>query len=213
MTSLILQLLFFFQDSSHFEVIELLRVAKRPLTLRLRRVARERLLSRRAEMRALTRPPGVAAAAPTTSAAAPSGFVGNIAQDLATAASSGNSHSERRHSSPRIPVSSYPSRPPSPPPGRELRRQDSGHLSVPASYDGGAAGTPNAHGGDATAAACQANAFAATPIVSGSRTGAVASDATREQATEVSTGNWEAVEWAESCLLTVREVPGCSRRR
>lgn len=158
-------------------------------------------------MRALTRPHGVAAAAPSTSVAAPSGFVGNIAPDLTTAESSGNSHSERQHSSPRITVSSSPSPPPSPPPGRELRRQDSGHLLVPVSYDGSAAGTPNAHGGDgaATASACQANAFAATPIVSG-RTGAVTSDATREQATEVSTGNWEAVEWAESCLLTVKGV-------
>ncbi|CAM9890094.1 unnamed protein product, partial [Scytosiphon promiscuus] len=45
--------------SSHFEVIELLRVANRPLTLRLRRVGRERLLRRRSEMRALTRPHGV----------------------------------------------------------------------------------------------------------------------------------------------------------
>ncbi|CAN0250631.1 unnamed protein product, partial [Ectocarpus sp. 12 AP-2014] len=47
------------KNSSHFEVIELLRVANRPLTLRLRRVGRERLLRRRAEMRALTRPHGV----------------------------------------------------------------------------------------------------------------------------------------------------------
>ena len=194
-------------------MIELLRVAKRPLTLRLRRVARERLVSRRAEMRALTRSHGVIATG---------GAVGGaMTADQVTAALAGSSLTENRDSSPGISASI-----PLPSPAlRELSRKDSAPLGHPRqvsdTHDAEAARIQRADGGKGGTRAAVvgmssgAVTAAAAPVViaPGGLTGSgtcsvVVSRTTRDQAAPASvagfsTGNWEAVEWAESRLLKV----------
>lgn len=257
------------QDSSHFEVIELLRKADRPLTLRLRRVGGERLLRRRAEMRALTQPQGVLATgrAELESRNSPNrAGVGAGPRDGEGNATGGSSFRAGKSSAnvqiPRLPAS--------PLPVRVLRRQDSlpvgfglqedspgscqggkdgANTSIGEASDGaeeadGARGRPEtpftfpeAENGDGLSPE-QGSASGVTPAASsavptetapplapehvvwkwkpggdaevgldgggvarGHLSGGMASAAAGM------TANWEAVEWAESCLLAVSE--GC----
>lgn len=266
------------QESSHFEVIELLRVANRPLTLRLRRVGRERLLRRRAEMRALTRPQGVVG----NNIVGGGGGVISTQQAVAVAVAAAAAAS--RCPPPRsLPPPPRPP-PPVPPaaPPRKLLRQDSFPLGDPRRGDGGAragsavssadhdnkrdadtysdSDTDDSGGlgavgenGDGVAgsalsdapsasaagearervagvrgskealsmtpvgtttagAAAEAAVIARSSAVGGGGTGQGVGGGTREQTASAAAaaglaGNWEAVEWAESCLLTVSAAP------
>lgn len=105
-------------------MIELLRVANRPLTLCLRRVGRERLLRRRAEMRALTRPQGVVG---NSTRAGPAGAIAPP-QTAAAAVGGGALVNSQARGTPPTALPPPPPPPPSgppPPPRRRLQRQDS----------------------------------------------------------------------------------------
>lgn len=228
-------------------MIELLRVANRPLTLRLRRVGRERLLRRRAEMRALTHPQGVflgssggTASSTATSTVGQAGgggtYPGVTAVGPAAGEGAGASHLQTRCAPPeslplppRPPLPPLP--PPPPPPIRELRRQDSFPLGRPRAMDAAGDGdggnaseaveVSSAVGADIAGAGEVADAEGASAVpgeasvAARGGAGAVVESGAREQVVAAAVvaaagvggmGNWEAVEWAESCLLTVRAV-------
>lgn len=265
------------QDSSHFEVIELLGGANRPLTLRLRRVGRERLLRRRAEMRALTRPQGVVgnssrgrqtgASAPV--AGAEPNRTGPIISPSTTTTTTPDVTPTPSHARghppaclPPPPPSLPPTAPlPSPPPRQGLIRQDgdalsdqpgrsgsgandgtadvaggssygsslaapddgestngAGDVKVRAgacSGGGGETGSPSAPVGTATAGAAAAASVAQARAIGSASGGSAREQVAAAAAAAGLAGNWEAVEWAESCLLTVRrrDVSFCYAER
>lgn len=231
--------LFSTQDSSHFEVIELLRVANRPLTLRLRRVGRERLLCRRAEMRALTRPHGLLGAFGGSgggNATGPNGGrVPSVPPPLpptppttTTLVSGAGGASLGSPLAPPPPPPPLPP-PPPPPPVRQLRRQDSFPLGDPRrgadsngsidsvaggdAEEGGVAGGVGQRGGEfghgtVLSVGTAESAATTAAMTARGRGGGAGGDHAREQAAVAAAaagmvGNWEAVEWAESCLITV----------
>lgn len=127
-------------------------MANRPLTLRLRRVGRERLLRRRAEMRALTRPQGVvgnpvpatgeaikttagtATAATGSNGRTPSGLPMPATATITTTSATGGVlvAGQVRGVPPRsLPPPPPPPPLPSPPPRRRLERQDGFPLGDP----------------------------------------------------------------------------------
>lgn len=239
-------------------MIELLRIADRPLTLRLRRVARQRLSRRRAEMRALTRPQGILATGTAgvgvRGLANAFGGTGVVGPGDATSFHPSSINSSAHPLPGSLPTSVPFSGVPSSPPPRILRRQDAFMISEPDSPQNDAEGNVSSNGdggdgGDARAAGRtpsistegekEVQAAVATAPVGTATAGAAAEDAiakceasgggggggginvgvgvgatsggvggTREQISMSSSaaglaGNWEAVEWAESCLLTV----------
>lgn len=231
-------------------------MANRPLTLRLRRVGRERLLRRRAEMRALTRPQGVVG---NSTRAGPAGAIAPP-QTAASVGGGGALVNSQARGTPPTALPPPPPPPPSgppPPPRRRLQRQDSfpaedsrdvaggdgtgagarcsgavvgegrtldGNV-CPGGRSGGGSVEGSGDGssvpvGTATAGAAVAAAMARAGAVGGGggvgAGGGGTGGSAREQGAAAAAaaglaGNWEAVKWAESCLLTVRVFVVCLR--
>lgn len=234
-------------------------MAKRPLVLRLRRVGRERLLRRRDEMRALTRPHGVLGTFGATATSAANGNVvsggngnvagngngtgsGNVSSNV-TGNASGNEIGVTGNSQAFVPGgatpgtldSSFPPLPTTPPSPRAqsptrglLQRQEGFMLGDPGegnnnsnystdssrnSNSSSAGSVPGSEGAAEISPATRSGGVAAAATGAESGTGsAVVAAAAAAVVGGAAAGNWEAVEWAESCLLTVRHRRADSSR-